>query len=260
MKQMNEMNQVLDDEIDLFELFQTLWDGKWLIIAFVAIAVLLGGGSLLLKDAVYNSKLVCSVDTAPPLYKPNKILTDFQKIFYSVNVFDEWKQNNSNTSLVFEDFSATKVVDGFIMSKKEDKQLVTFVFKKKGDLFVLVNSNQLHILDDFFKYATHINGLLTDEYVVRAKKELKVIEERFNNFRDADIGVIKYVLLIDRFISSAEKGASVLNIQRPTMPKKVSPKFSPILTMSVFIGGMFGVFFIFLRFAIAKRKEQSAKA
>ena len=33
-----------DDEIDLFELFQTLWDGKRLISAFVAVAVLLGLG------------------------------------------------------------------------------------------------------------------------------------------------------------------------------------------------------------------------
>ena len=44
MSQMSEMNQVQDDEIDLFELFETLWDGKWLISAFVAIALLVGGG------------------------------------------------------------------------------------------------------------------------------------------------------------------------------------------------------------------------
>ena len=43
-----------DDEIDLFEFFETLWDGKWLISTFVAIAVLLGGGFLSLKDAVYE--------------------------------------------------------------------------------------------------------------------------------------------------------------------------------------------------------------
>ena len=55
MKQMNEINQVQDDEIDLFELFQTLWDGKWLISAFVAIAVLLGGGFLLSKT-LYTSQ------------------------------------------------------------------------------------------------------------------------------------------------------------------------------------------------------------
>ena len=66
MKQMNEINQVQDDEIDLFELFQTLWDGKWLISAFVAIAVLLGGGFLLLKGAAYESKLFYKVDIIPP--------------------------------------------------------------------------------------------------------------------------------------------------------------------------------------------------
>ena len=62
MKERNEMNQVQGDEIDLFQLFQTLWDGKWLIRAFVAIAVLLGGGFLLSKDAVYESKFIYSID------------------------------------------------------------------------------------------------------------------------------------------------------------------------------------------------------
>ena len=35
------MNQIKDDEIDLFDLFQTLWNGKLIIIAFI-IAMLLG--------------------------------------------------------------------------------------------------------------------------------------------------------------------------------------------------------------------------
>ena len=78
---MKEMNQVQYDEINLFELFQTLWDGKWLISAFVAIAVLLGGGFLLSKDAVYESKLNYSVDTIPPFYEIEKVSTDFKKKF-----------------------------------------------------------------------------------------------------------------------------------------------------------------------------------
>ena len=59
-----------------------------------------------------------SVDTKPPFYTVNKVSVDFKKKFYSVNVFEEWKQNNSSTSLVFEDFSMTKVVDGFLFVKK----------------------------------------------------------------------------------------------------------------------------------------------
>ena len=262
MNQVNKMSQVQDDEIDLFELFQTLWDGKWLISVFVAIAVLLSGSFLLLKDAVYESKLIYSIDTLPPFIEENKdkASTDFQNKFYSVSVFDEWKQKNTNTTLVFEDFITTKVVDGFVMLKNEGEQLATLVSAKKGDSFVLVKSNQLPILDDFFEYATHINGLLKDEYVVRAKEELKSIDARFNDLGSADSNIVNTVLLIDRYIVTAEKGAKVLAIQRPTMPKKVSPKSSLILAMSIVLGGMVGVFFILVRNAITKRKEQLAKA
>lgn len=257
---MSDVRPTYDDEIDLFEFFETLWDGKRLITAFVAIAVLLGGSFLLLKDAVYESKLIYSEDTLPPFYEANKASTDFQKKFYSVNVFDEWKQKNTNTTLVFEDFSATEVVDGFVLSKSEDEQLATLASEKKGGSFVLVKSNQLPILDDFFEYATHINSLLKDEYVVRAKEELTIIEARFKDLSTADSNIVNTILSIDRYIVSAEKGASVLAIQRPTMPKKVSPKSSLILAMSLVLGGMVGVFFILVRNAITKRKEQLAKA
>ena len=91
---MNEINKVQDDEIDIFELFQILWDGKWLIIAFVVIAVLLGGGFLLLKDAVYETKLFLSVNTSIPFEEDNKNqrkelkpYVDFQKSFTQKNSF-----------------------------------------------------------------------------------------------------------------------------------------------------------------------------
>lgn len=254
------MSQVQDDEIDLFELFQALWDGKWLISSFVATAVLLGGGFLLLKDAVYESKLIYSVDSIPPFYGANKASTDFQNKFYSLTVFEEWKKNNNDISLMFEDFSATEVIDGFVLSKNEDEQLAILTSEKKGGSFVLVKSNQLPMLDDFFEYATHINGLLKDEYVVRAKEELKIIDARFKDLSSADSNIVNTVLSIDRYIVSAEKGAKVLAIQRPTMPKKVSPKSSLILAMSVVLGGMVGLLFIFIRGAVTKRKEQLAKA
>lgn len=42
MNQMDQMNQIQNDEIDLFELFQTLWDGKWKIITTTFIAAVIG--------------------------------------------------------------------------------------------------------------------------------------------------------------------------------------------------------------------------
>ena len=257
---MSEVRPTYDDEIDLFEFFKTLWDGKWLISAFVAIALLVGSGSLLLKNAVYESKLIYSVDTIPPFYDANKASTDFQNKFYSVSLFEEWKKNSGDTSLVFDDFSTTEVVDGFVLSKREGKQLATLESKKNGEMFVLVKSKQLTILDDFFKYAHYINELLKAEYIARAKDELNIIETRFKDFSTANDDIISQILTIDRYVVSAEKGASVFAIQHPTMPKKVSPKSFFILAISIVLGGMVGVFFILVRNVIKKRKEHLAKA
>ena len=63
-----------DDEIDLFELFETLWKGKWLIVACIAVASL--GGFAFTKTAqpntmfpfhihlMYTSR--CTADVATP--------------------------------------------------------------------------------------------------------------------------------------------------------------------------------------------------
>ena len=252
------MNQRQDDEIDLFELLQTLWDGKLLISMLVAITVLLGSIFLFLKKDVYVSKLMYYTDTIPPFYDENKVLKDFRKNFYSVRIFENWKKTNKNTSLVFADFSTTEIVDGFVVSKNEDLQLAKLDSEVEIGPFIIVKSNQLSILNDFFLFARHINKLLKNEYISRAKDELNIIETRFQNFSTANDAVIAQILQIDRFIVSSEIGAAALTIQRPTMPKNVSTKPIIILTICAFLGGMVGVFFILVRNAKKKRKEQLA--
>ena len=45
-----------DHEIDLAELLQTIWDGKWLIAVFAAIAVVFGGAFAFLKPSVFEAQ------------------------------------------------------------------------------------------------------------------------------------------------------------------------------------------------------------
>ena len=251
---MSEVRQTYDDEIDLFELFQTLWDGKWLISAFVAMAVLFGGLFLSLQDTIYESKLVYSADTIPPFLDGNKASNDFQKKFYSKTVFEDWKRNDGNVSLAFDDFSVTESVDGVLLTASGAGRLATF-----SGSSVLIKSNQLPILDDFFRYCDHINELLTKGYLVRADEELKMIGSRFDDLVTNDI-IVQNVLSIDRYIASTNKGASAFVIQRPTMPKVVSQRAPKILAVSVVLGGIIGVFFTLVLNAVKKRKEQLAKA
>ena len=250
------MSQTYDDEIDLFELFQVLWDGKRLISAFVLLAFLLGGGLILFKDKVYESRVVYSIDTIPPFYSDSKALTDFQKKFYSIDVFEEWKKNKDNISLVFEDFSKTEVTDGFVLSKDERETLAVI----KDSASILVKSNQLPVLNDFYNYAEYINLLLKDEYASRANDELKIIETRFKDLSSAESSIVQTVLSIDRYIASAEKGDNVLSIERPSVPKKVSPKSSLILALSLVLGGFIGAAYVLIMNAIKTRREPLAKA
>jgi len=193
------------------------------------------------------------VNTNPRFSDANNVLTDFKKKFYSVSVFDEWKKNNSDSSLVYDDLSLLEVVDGFVLSKKE-AELATLAFNNKDSYLILVKSNQLRILDDVFEYATFINGLLRYKYIALAKNELKFLQAHLEDFKDSRI--LQNMSTLDRYINSAEMGESVLEIMRPTMPKKISPKSFLTLTLSIVLGGIVGVFFILVRNAITKRKEQ----
>ncbi|MDB2390777.1 Wzz/FepE/Etk N-terminal domain-containing protein [Alphaproteobacteria bacterium] len=257
---MSDIRAPYDDKIDLFELAKTLWDGKWLISAFVFVSMICGGAFLLVKDAVYESKVIYSPDTLPPFYGANKASADFQKMFYSQNMFDSWKEDNKDTLIIFEDFSATEVVDGFILSKDEDERLAALMLDKKQGSYVLIKTNQLKLLNDFFNYAIYINDVLKSEYVVRAKDELNILETRFTDVSTSSDTIIQNVLSIDRFIVAANKGADILAFQRPTVPQKVSPKPSLILALSIVLGGMIGVFYILVRNAIRNRREQSTTA
>ena len=213
-----------------------------------------------MKDAVYESRLVYSIDTLPPFYGKAKASVDFQKMFYSIDVFEDWKKVSGNTSLEFDDFSKAEIVNGFVLSKREKEQLAILVFKKNDNSFVLIRTNQLPVLDDFFRYANHISKILKIEYVLRAKDELNIIETRFKDFSTANDAIIFQLLAVDRFIVAANKGAAIFSIQRPTLPKKVSPK--PLLTLgvSVISGGMIGVLFVLVSNAVRKRRERLAKA
>ena len=157
------MNQVQDDEIEFFDLFQIMWDGKWIISSLVAIAITLGGCFVFLKDAVYESKIIIKVNILPPFYDINKVLSDYQEKFYSKSIFEDWKKSNNDTLLIFKNFSAIEVVDGYILSKNVDNQLATINLgsEKIENTIISIKTNQLNILDAFFKYANHVNKLLT---------------------------------------------------------------------------------------------------
>ena len=255
---MTEVRTPYDDEIDLFELFETIWRGKWLISAFVAISVLLGGGFLFITTPIYESKLVFSVETTPPFYENEKAQSDFKAMFYSKSMFDVWKSENGKSELVYDDFDITEVINGFTFVKEKEDLLANIVEEKSLSALV-VKTNKLSLLNEFFKYENFVNNKLTSDYVLMAKDELKIIETRFQNLQSSDISIVNNVLNIDRYIVSVERDSKVMTLNSPTFPKKISPKIKLTLAMSIVLGGLIGVVFVLVNNSIRKRKESASK-
>ena len=249
------MNKIQDDEIDLFELCYTIWNGKWLISAFTSITMLMGAGYIYYKEPLYDSKINYFVDNIPPFYEAPKVLGDFKKKFFQKKNFQDWKELVGKTSLVFEDFSTTEIIDGVVIKKSEFNQLALIDTGKNKNTFITIKTNRLSVLEDFFKYADFINDLLNREYVDRAKYEQKIIKSRFKYLSLANNDIIQFILSIDRFVVTINNGAKIFSIQHPTMPIKISPKSIPIMFMSLILGGMIGIFYVFISNFISNHKK-----
>ena len=247
-----------DDEIDLFIIFETLWNEKLLISAFSFIALLISSVLLFFSVVTYTSKMTYSENIVPAFYDQGKVSADFKKMFFSETLFEEWKKNSNSSTLVFQDFSNSKIVDGFILKKNETEQLAKLDFDKNIGSFILVRTKHLPTIDDFYKYANYINKELSASYIKNAKEELKIINSRFQGVALDSIGINAYASLLlplERFIVQAEKGSGLLSIQHPTFPKKISPSSLLILLFSALLGVLIGIVFVLFRNAIRNYKS-----
>ena len=256
------MNQVPEDQVGLFEFFEAVWDGKALIARCIVIALLLAGAFIVFKTPVYESKLIYKVDSMPPFYETADqriAMRDFTKLLYTQTLFDDWKRDNQDSMLIYNDFRDNQVVDGVKVYKHEDNRTAILDKDKKIGAYILIRSNQLELLNDFFNYANYINNILTSEYILRAKEEITIIDKRFNDISATTDIITSKLLAIDRYIMEAEKGANVLILLRPEYPAKVSPKVNLVLVIASFLGILIGIFYIFIKDAIRMRKHHISK-
>ena len=256
---MSEVRPPYDDEIDLFEFFETLWDGKWWILSSTFASVLAAVIYLFTADTEYEARIQYSVNVTPPSVDASVILNRFDELFYSQNTFIAWKDSVAETAVRFEDFSKTQIYNGFVFSADiNDKIAVTSTESNVN--YILIKSSELNILNDFFNYAQYVNATLSSAYLSEANNEASFVEQRIENLNLTESSVVGTLLQYNRFTSTVERGGNILNVQHPTLPKKTSPQSSLILALSVVLGGMVGMFFILVRNAMTKRKEQLAKA
>ena len=224
MKQTNEINQVQDDEIDLFELLQTLWDGKWLISACVVLVTLIGSG--------YSQVVQPKYDVSVP-YTSN---------IYSVGVSVKCSRNVG------------------CMDAQTIKRFLSLIgnsWSQKNSTLSFKTSSPLD-LSEYKSQIEDANTALSNEIYTEATNELNMMQTLLKDSLLSTDSVAIYVLNAKRVIMSIDSGKNTISFG-PVSVVKSSKTVPFILVLSVILGVMIGVFVILVRNAIAKRKEQLTK-
>jgi hypothetical protein len=245
-------------EIDLFVLIKWLWQGKLIIISSMVIAGLIGFFLNLSKKPDYEATLTYSLVNVPIFYGKEKlkVVNDFAALFHSKNIFENWKRDKKNISMSFDDISLTQIVDGVIMLKDSGDKIAILLNKKKGNNLMLVKTNNLQMLDNFYNYAIYVNNELNLLYLERTQDEINAIEKRFKGITTKNSNIVEKLLKLDSYLVAVQKGETSFSIHRPTNPKKISSGLSFIIPLSLFLGLMFGAFFVISRKVIYKLQKQ----
>ena len=220
---MSEERPMYDDEIDLFELFETLWDGKWLISVFVVLATSVGFGY---SNAARPAK------PANPVY--------IVSIPYTFNAYiSDAQRTNLDTRLL---------------------AVLGSGWKKHGNAAQLSVSTTAPLSTS--EYETQIERAsvsLTKELAADTTAEIVEIETQMRDALLSTESVATRLLEGKSLLRDLDSGQDALSFG-PVSVEESKAKTPQILAFSAIFGGMLGVFVVFIRNAIKKRKEQLAKA
>ncbi|GAA5317605.1 MAG: Wzz/FepE/Etk N-terminal domain-containing protein [Candidatus Pelagadaptatus aseana] len=253
----NNYQDYRDDEIDLMELFVIMWQGKWLIVACTVLATLVGGGWLSLQKDVYSVALQYQSLTA----------LESRSLFVEPEEFSELSELSelSGRLITDKEFQAS-VLDRSLSAKVKSPGRKSKVY---GVTVETVSPDGM---------AEQLNTLVKAASKAAA---LNLIEGK-RTALDRDIAAFE-AQLQSEFVLEAEslaraelqKELILMRVQRATMdtvgdveginvvkwafdPKKpVSPKRHLVMALSVVLGGMIGVFAVFIRKGVRSYRARS---
>ena len=147
----------------------------------------------------------------------------------------------------FDNISKTDVINGYKFTN-EDRLLAQLSqeTKKPNKANLIIKTNNLSILNDYYNYSIYINKILEKKYFYRANQQLNNIKKEYKNFNSSNIMATR-ILKADEFITNIGIGQGVIKVYPPSIPKKIGPKKSVVFGISSVLGLIIGLLFVFIR-------------
>lgn len=221
--------KIADDEIDLFQLFSTIWRGKWLIIGLMVVFLVVG---------------FAYTQTKPPSYQVSAS--------YQVNLYPLFSQQfcESNSNL-------NCLVAGTMreaLNLFEPSWQVQWQGKAKKIEFTVANPLSAAA------YSEHFSVLalaLTKRFKQQAEQELSFINANTNTNFQSSTPVAINILNANRNLAAIDKGMLAIEFAPPLV--KSTSKTTLVLCLALLLGAMLGVCLVLIRHAYRDYKQQDSE-
>ena len=189
---------IADDELDLFELFLTLWKAKWKIIFTAALAIII---TFFLHDQEKPEKLIYSTITK----------------FHPISTFDEFEYESYNSYLksidkksIFHSSTRDAVsTDSFGLKKKE-------VMKFENEIYKMIENSSFKKINKNYLLNLFIDILNEKRVFIDAIKKFNLIDRvKYENDTEYENAVKKYaskIIIIPEKFDSDDQRVNSWNI------------------------------------------------
>ena len=241
--------QTMTDEIDLFQLFETLWRGKWQIIIITALSLCVGFAFVTLSEREFQSNIRLSVLATAPGQTEKGVLLRYRNAISNEATYAPYLATSGAQHLTKADFETTEEIQGF-RYQRDDKDILFSMTNQT----IFIRSGDQNKIADLSRYFAHVATAETAKQVKKAKEELELGTLMTRDKNDLSRLEDKKMNLRE-FIAEFEDGDSQLTLSAPTFPDQIAPRTFLVLVMSIFIGGFVSVMLVLVRAAIQNRRS-----
>ena len=208
------------DEIDLFDVVETLRDGRVILACFIVSAMAIGAMFYAFNKPEYVTQARYEINPAPPFLEQNEIDADISRTFFNANTFARWKDGRPGTSLNIDLIDQKKIIDGADFEVPERRRLVSF-----SDARIKIKSNDTKLIFEVLDYFKFVGMTLSKRYVAEGKKErsrFDKLRKQWLTIKDADVAAPTFesVANLDRYLDEAVEAGQLLLISRPLRFRK----------------------------------------
>jgi uncharacterized protein involved in exopolysaccharide biosynthesis len=226
-----------DDEIDLMELFAVLWRGKWIVIGVTLISVVIAIGWLSTQVDIYKVE----------------------------SQFENMSRINANQLLIdteLSELSSDLLTDKVFQVEILGKYLPVEVTNKKGVYSVVVESPQQQgVADELNRLVLSASHQAAIQYIQSKVEALELssasllyqLKSDFVREAEAEVraDIQKQVVTLrsSAYLLQNNSESNAIKVTKkatdPNVP--IKPKRPLVLALSIVLGGMLGVFIVFIR-------------